>query len=71
MVFSNKPLQFLVVLTLAFLPLISLANGATEGEKVNTELKQGSAVAHEGVTEEPQDVKSEIKEFINHHLLYL
>lgn len=69
MVFSNKPLQFLVVLTLAFLPLISLANGATEGEKVNTELKQGSAVAHEGVTEEPQDVKSEIKEFINHHLL--
>lgn len=69
MVFSNKPLQFLVVLTLAFHPLISLANGATEGEKVNTELKQGSAVAHEGVTEEPQDVKSEIKEFINHHLL--
>ena len=69
MVFSNKPLQFLVVLTLAFIPLISLANGATEGEKVNTELKQGSAVAHEGVTEEPQDVKSEIKEFINHHLL--
>jgi len=69
MVSSNKPLQFLVVLTLAFLPLISLANGATEGEKVNTELKQGSAVAREGVTEEPQDVKSEIKEFIKHHLL--
>jgi F-type H+-transporting ATPase subunit a len=69
MVFSNKPLQFLVVLTLALLPLLSLANEAIEVGKLNTELKQESAVSHEGVTEEPKDVKSEIKEFINHHLL--
>ena len=68
MVFSNKPLQFLVVLTIAFLPLLSLANEAAEGGKLNTELTQESA-AHEGASEEPKDVKTEIKEFINHHLL--
>ena len=69
MVFSNRPLQFLVVFIVAFLPLLSIANEVAEGEKVNTELTQESAVAHEGASEEPKDVKTEIKEFINHHLL--
>jgi F-type H+-transporting ATPase subunit a len=69
MVFSNKPLQFLVVFIVAFLPLLSIANEVAEGEKVNTELTQESAVAHEVASEEPKDVKTEIKEFINHHLL--
>ena len=66
MVISNKPLRFILVALVACLPLISFANPEADTVKVKTE------VAHE-VTEEahaePTDVKSKIKEFINHHLL--
>lgn len=66
MVISNKPLKFILVALVACLPLISFANPETDTVKVNKE------VAHEGTEgahAEPTDVKSEIKEFINHHLL--
>ncbi len=59
MVISNKPLQFILVALIAFLPLISLANPVEKAEKEQTE---------ESHTEST-DIKSEIKEFINHHLL--
>lgn len=66
MVISNKPLRFILVALVACLPLISFANPEVDTVKVKTE------VAHE-VSEEahavPTDVKSKIKEFINHHLL--
>ncbi len=59
MVISNKPLQFILVALVACLPLISLANPVEKAEKEPTE------AAHA----ESTDIKSEIKEFINHHLL--
>ncbi|OAZ03319.1 F0F1 ATP synthase subunit A [Flavobacterium succinicans] len=72
MVISNKPLRFLVAILVACLPLFSTANPVVDSAKVEVEAHEG-AVAHEGKQEgahaEPQDVKSEIKEFINHHLL--
>ena len=66
MVISNKPLRFILVALVACLPLISFANPEVDTVKVKTE------VAHEVSEEahaEPTDVKSKIKEFINHHLL--
>ena len=54
MVISNKPLQFLFIALVAMLPLAGFAN--------STEEKEATPTAS-------TDVKSEIKEFINHHLL--
>lgn len=72
MVISNKPLRFLVAILVAFLPLLSTANPVVDSTKVEVVAHEG-AVAHEGKQEgahaEPKDVKTEIKEFINHHLL--
>ena len=74
MVISNKPLRFLVAILVAFLPLLSTANPVVDSTKVEV-VAEGheGAVAHEGKQEgahaEPKDVKTEIKEFINHHLL--
>lgn len=54
MVISNKPLQFLFIALVAMLPLAGFANSTEEKEAAPTATT---------------DVKSEIKEFINHHLL--
>ncbi|MEY4432593.1 MAG: synthase subunit [Bacteroidota bacterium] len=54
MVISNKPLKVILVALVAILPFVSLANPTEEKEAAPTE---------------STDVKSEIKEFINHHLL--
>jgi F-type H+-transporting ATPase subunit a len=66
MVISNKPLRFIIATLVACLPLISFANPAMDTVKVKTEL--ASEAVQETQTE-PTDVKSKIKEFINHHLL--
>jgi F-type H+-transporting ATPase subunit a len=64
MVISNKALRFLVVILIAFLPIFSIANPVGDDTKANQEVaKQDEAQS------EPKDVKSEIKEFINHHIL--
>ena len=70
MVISNKPLRFLVAILVACLPLFSTANPVVDSTKVEV-VAEGheGAVAHEGAHAEPKDVKTEIKEFINHHLL--
>lgn len=54
MVISNKPLQFILISLVAILPFVSFANSTEEKETSQNESK---------------DVKTEIKEFINHHLL--
>ena len=54
MVISNKPLQFLFIALVAMLPLAGFANSTEEKEAAPTETS---------------DIKTEIKEFINHHLL--
>ena len=66
MVISNKPLRFIVATLVACLPLISFANPEQDTVKVQTEVAHQ---ATEGALAEPTDVKSKIKEFINHHLL--
>lgn len=62
MVISHKPLRFIIAILVACLPLIGFANSELDAAKVKTE------VAGEEHSE-PTDVKSKIKEFINHHLL--
>lgn len=69
MVISNKPLRFLVAILVAFLPLFSTANPVADSTKANTEVAHKVEAAHGEAQAEPTDVKSEIKEFINHHLL--
>jgi F-type H+-transporting ATPase subunit a len=66
MVISNKPLQFIVAILVACLPLISFANSEQDSAKVNTE---ATHEANQESHRETKDVKAEIKEFINHHLL--
>lgn len=66
MVISNKPLRFIIATLVACLPLISFANSGQDTAKVQTEVAlEVAGEAHS----EPTDVKSKIKEFINHHLL--
>ena len=69
MVISNKPLRFLVAILVAFLPLFSTANPVADSTKANTEVAHKEETTHGEAPAEPTDVKSEIKEFINHHLL--
>jgi F-type H+-transporting ATPase subunit a len=69
MVISNKPLRFLVAILVAFLPFFSTANPVADSTKVNTEVVHNEETTHEEAHAEPKAVKSEIKEFINHHLL--
>jgi F-type H+-transporting ATPase subunit a len=70
MVISNKPLRFIIATLVACLPLISFANPEQDTVKVQTEVAhQATEEGHEGAHAEPTDVKSKIKEFINHHLL--
>ena len=69
MVISNKPLQFLVAILVAFFPLISTANPLADSTKTNIEVAHKEEIKNEEAQAEPNDVKSEIKEFINHHLL--
>ena len=66
MVISNKPLRFIIATLVVCLPLISFANSVQDTAKVKTEV--ALEVAGERHSE-PTDVKSKIKEFINHHLL--
>ena len=66
MVISNKPLRFIIATLVVCLPLISFANSVQDTAKVKTEVAlEVAGEAHS----EPTDVKSKIKEFINHHLL--
>jgi F-type H+-transporting ATPase subunit a len=67
MVFSKKPLQFIIAALVAFLPLVSSANPTVDTTKVATDTTHVAAVAHEEKAE-PKDIKTEISEFIDHHL---
>jgi F-type H+-transporting ATPase subunit a len=58
MVISRKPLHFIVATLVAFLPLVSVANPVNDS----------TAVATTEHKEESKDLKTEIKEFIDHHL---
>jgi F-type H+-transporting ATPase subunit a len=71
MVISKKPLQFIAATLIAFLPLISIANPSQDSTSFHTEAanKTKAEVTNEEYAETPKDLKTEIKEYINHHLL--
>ena len=69
MVISNKPLQFIIAILIACLPIFGLANTPSENTPVQTET---TAVAHETAPvaeEETSEIKKQIKEVIDHHVL--
>lgn len=66
MVISKKPLHFIVALLVSVLPLLTSAN-SSDSTAVQTVAVHAETEAHH--TEEPKDLKTEIKEYINHHLL--
>ena len=69
MVISNKALRFIIATYVICLPFISFANTETAtANSQNVEANEGTKSVHEAHAE-PTDVKSKIKEFINHHLL--
>ena len=65
MVISNKPLQFIIAILIACLPIFGFANNPTENTPAQTE-KTG--VAPE-TAEENSEIKEQIKEVIGHHVL--
>lgn len=69
MVFSKKPLHFIIATLIAFLPLINFANPNTDTTAVEKQTVETEAHSTEHNKEEPKDLKTEIKEFISHHLL--
>jgi F-type H+-transporting ATPase subunit a len=70
MVISKKPLHFILVALLAFLPLVTIANPTNDPTAVEDH-KTAKTEVNSNPEEhaEPLDQKSKIKEFINHHLL--
>jgi F-type H+-transporting ATPase subunit a len=70
MVISKKPLHFILVAMLAFLPLVTIANPTNDPTTVEDH-KTAKTEVNSNPEEhaEPLDQKSKIKEFINHHLL--
>ncbi|MBP6758267.1 MAG: F0F1 ATP synthase subunit A, partial [Flavobacterium sp.] len=69
MVISNKPLQFIIAILIACLPVFGFSNTPTESTPVQTET---TAVAHEAAPasgEETSEIKEQIKEVIGHHVL--
>ncbi len=64
MVFSNKPLQFIVAVLVACLPLFSSANTATDSVHAKAEVKTESKVLN--IKEKEAEDR---KEYIQHHLL--
>lgn len=69
MVISNKPLQFIIAILIACLPIFGFANNPSENTSTQTET---TAVTHEASAEssdEKSAIKEEIKEIIGHHVL--
>jgi F-type H+-transporting ATPase subunit a len=69
MVISNKPLQLIIAILIASLPVFGFANDPSEGTPVPTE---NTAVAHEAAPAaegETSEIKEQIKEVIGHHVL--
>jgi F-type H+-transporting ATPase subunit a len=70
MVISKKPLHFILVALLAFLPLVTIANPTNDPTTVEDHKTVKTEVnSNPEEHAEPLDQKSKIKEFINHHLL--
>lgn len=69
MVISNKPLQFIIAILIACLPVFGFANSPTESAPAHTEK---SSVNHQAAPEsadETTEIREQIKEVIAHHVL--
>jgi F-type H+-transporting ATPase subunit a len=68
MVISNKPLLYIIVILISCLPIFGLANTPSEHSPEHTE---PTTVSHEEPlqVEEESEIKKQIKEVINHHVL--
>lgn len=85
MVFSIKPLRFIFTTVLASLSIVASANNVVDSAKVKSEetvkvsdtaklettaaKEETHEAEHNAHSSEPKDIKTKIKEFINHHLL--
>ena len=71
MVFSNKPLQFIIATLIVCLPLFGFGNTTTDTTHVASETTANAAPekAAQGEHTAPADLKSKINAYINHHVL--
>ena len=72
MTISKQPLRFILTAVLVCLPLFSFANIVSDSTLVQTDAAHTSetqSVPNGNHKEQPKDLKSEIKSYINHHLL--
>jgi len=69
MVISNKALRFIIATFVICLPFTSMANPEKDSTTTATEVVHEAATTSHEAHAEPTDLKSEIKAFINHHLL--
>ena len=69
MVISNKPLQFIIAILIACLPIFGFSNTPTEGKPVHTETTAVAQQAIPEVEDETTEIREQIKEVIAHHVL--
>ena len=69
MVISNKPLQFIIAILIACLPIVGFSNNPTEHAPVHTETTADAQQAAPVAEEETSAIKEQIKEVIGHHVL--
>jgi F-type H+-transporting ATPase subunit a len=69
MVISNKPLQFIIAILIACLPIFGFSNTPTEGKPVQTETTAVAQQAAPETEDETTEIREQIKEVIAHHVL--
>jgi F-type H+-transporting ATPase subunit a len=71
MVFSKKPVHFIIATLTACLPLLGFANNPQDSTQVHTEITHETHATSEGheAHGEPTDLKSKIDAYKNHHVL--
>ncbi len=69
MVISNKPLQFIIAILIACLPIVGFANNPNENNPAHTETTAVAKDAAPKAEEETSAIKEQIKEVIDHHVL--
>jgi F-type H+-transporting ATPase subunit a len=70
MVISNKPLQFIIAILIACLPVFGFANNPSENNPAQTETTAvASETSSKEATSESSEIKDKINEVIGHHVL--
>jgi F-type H+-transporting ATPase subunit a len=69
MVISNKPLQFIITILIACLPIVGFSNTPSESTPAQTETTTVASEVAPIAEEETSAIKEQIKEVIGHHVL--